>query len=141
MISYTKHHLRHALIVFCVCSLSLSVLFFQVKMGTPHFWTTIHRYFHLPKLTDRVTPHIHARIKYMMGYPKFTLEDIKKLQREHSSNPNDDDDESYYNPILEIQHYGLGTVRTREDYLKFAEIDLEEQTCGPLNWCSKGELE
>lgn len=86
---------------------------------------------------DKMTPHIHARIKHMMGYPKFTLEDIKQMQTQHSNN----DEESYYNPILEVEHYGLGNVRTREEYLKFAEIDLEKSTCGPLKWCSEGEIE
>ena len=85
---------------------------------------------------DRMTPYIHNRIKYMMGYPKLTVDDIMKKQQQH-----DGEDEAYYNPLLELDHYGLGTARSREEYLKFAEIDLDNMKCGPLKWCSEGELE
>ena len=84
---------------------------------------------------DRMTPYIHKRIKYMMGYPKLTMDDIMKNQQ-HGG-----EDEEYFNPLLELEHFGLGNVRSREEYLKFAEIDLEKSTCGPLKWCSEGKLE
>jgi hypothetical protein len=63
----------------------------------------------------------------MMGYPNITTSTIIQSLS--------------YNVLSELEHYGLGTERSKEDYLKFAEIDLERKTCGPMAWCSEGLLE
>jgi hypothetical protein len=103
-------------------------------MGTPHYWTTVGKFFNRPLLVERVSDKIRNRIKYMMGYKEVTLETIQQENAGH------EDDDSY-DILLELDHYGLGAVRSREEYLKFAEIDLEKKKCGPMTWCSEGERE
>ena len=70
----------------------------------------------------------------MMGYPDYSLESIQHNNIGHEN------DEAY-NVLLDLEYYGLGKSRSREEYLKFAEIDLEKKTCGPMKWCSEGQLE
>ena len=74
----------------------------------------------------------------MLGYPNFTSDDV---QRSSGSNTNHGDDEELYNVLMDLEHYGLGDTRSRSDYLEFAEIDLQNMTCGPMKWCSDGTLE
>ena len=96
-----------------------------ISMGTPHYQDTLGRFFHRPGLVSRAQEQIRNRIKYMLGYPK--LLEGKNLTKQES--------------LLEAEHYGLGKERSREEYLQFAEIDLEEMTCGPMKWCIDGTLE
>lgn len=57
------------------------------------------------------------------------------------------DDESlyqadkYYSVLHNLDSYGLGTNRTLEAYLEFAEINYKTHTCGELKWCSNGKVE
>ena len=78
-------------------------------------------------MVDTVTHTIRKRIKIMMGYPEFA-----GLQ---------DDENDLYRVTYGLDHYGLGTVRSPEAYLKFAEVDIEKKTCGPMKWCSEGVIE
>ena len=95
------------------------------KFGNPHFWDIWHKFFHRPQLMDRLSPTTHDRIKVMMGYPKNDLSEPSS--NEYAS--------------VELSKYGLGTVRSREEYLKFASIDIETRTCGELKWCNEGTLQ
>ena len=95
-------------------------------MGTPHYWDSVSRLFHRPLMCDRAKAIIHKRIKSLLGITKEVEVDA----------------DDPYNALLELNDYfGLGTERSRQGYLEFAEIDLEHQTCGPMTWCSNGELE
>ena len=91
-------------------------------------------YFHRPRLTDQVASAVKSRIKHMMGYPDYSLSD---MQQQNIGHKNDE----AYDVLIDLQYYGLGTTRTLEEYLKFAEIDLEKKTCGPMKWCSEGQYE
>jgi len=108
-----------------------------LKMGNPHFWDGWGKFFHRPQLMDKLSPTTHDRIKVMMGYPEFSAQD-------GTSGDDDDDDRSRVPSnysLVELKRYGLGTVRSREEYLKFAKIDLEKRTCGGLRWCAEGSLQ
>lgn len=100
-----------------------------MKMGTPHYWDSAGRFFHRPQIQGRVSTHIQKRIKYMMGYPDIvaSMKDVS-LHRNNSV-------------LLGLDQYGLGSERRREDYLRFAEIDLVNMKCGPMKWCAEGALE
>jgi hypothetical protein len=71
--------------------------------------------------------HTVRRVKYMVGYPEDTAEHITE--------------EGDTNALTDFEHYGLGSVRTREDYLELTSIDPVGKTCGRMKWCNKGELE
>jgi hypothetical protein len=98
-------------------------------MHTPHYWTSVARLFNKPNMVDQVTHSIRKRIKIMMGYPGIKDDQI------------DDDGKDPYRLSYGLDRYGLGKVRSANDYLQFAEIDLEKQSCGPMTWCSEGQLE
>jgi len=98
-----------------------------VQFGTPHYWDSVKRLFHKPMMVDRATTQIRQRVKYIMGYPDLRVEQQKRF--------------AGFDVFAELEHYGLGTERSKEDYLKFAEIDLEHKTCGPMTWCSEGLIE
>jgi hypothetical protein len=100
-------------------------------MHTPHYWTSVARLFDKPHMVDQVTHSIRKRIKIMMRYPGIIDDEID----------DDDDGKKLYRLTDGLDHYGLGTVRSAKDYLTFAEIDLENKTCGPMKWCSEGQLE
>ncbi|KAL9187610.1 hypothetical protein ACHAXT_005988 [Thalassiosira profunda] len=99
-----------------------------LKMGNPHFTDIWGKFFHRPQLMDRLSPTIHDRIKTMMGYPEF-----------------EDGAENYRAPsnysLVELSCYGVGTRRSRDEYLQFAKIDLKKRTCGGLKWCAEGSLQ
>ncbi|KAL7528160.1 hypothetical protein ACHAWF_002458 [Thalassiosira exigua] len=94
-----------------------------LQMGNPHFWDIWHKFYHRPKLMDRLSPTTHERIKVMMGYREFQLTSASNYS------------------VVELSHYGLGTHRSKEEYLEFAEIDLENRKCGKLKWCAEGTLQ
>ena len=96
-------------------------------MHTPHYWTSVARLFSDNHMVDSVTHTIRQRIKTMMGYPEFANEE------------NDFTDP--YRVTYGLDRYGLGTERSAEEYLKFAEVDIVKKTCGPMKWCSEGLIE
>ncbi|KAG7365045.1 glycosyltransferase GlcNAc [Nitzschia inconspicua] len=102
-----------------------------LKMHTPHYWTSVARLFDKPHMVDQVTHSIRKRIKIMIGYPGIEKDEV----------PNKNDEDDPYRLSYGLDRYGLGTERSATDYLKFAEIDLEQKTCGPMKWCSEGQLE
>ena len=110
-------------------------------MGTPHYWDTISEYFHQPTLQDVNEREVRKRIKYMMGYPEVR-QGLSFVRLHNSITTNDDDNgKRFMDVLLEVERYGLGNVRSPQDYLNFAEIDLNQRTCGAMKWCSEGELE
>jgi [Skp1-protein]-hydroxyproline N-acetylglucosaminyltransferase len=100
----------------------------QLQMHTPHYWTSVARLFDKPHMVDQVTHSIRKRIKIMMGYPGMEDDEAQK-------------DKGPYRLSYGLERYGLGTVRSAKEYLEFAEIDLEKKTCGPMKWCSEGQIE
>lgn len=71
--------------------------------------------------------HTVRRVKYMVGYPEDSADLITE--------------EGDENALTDYEFYGLGTVRTAEEYLKLTSIDPVAKTCGRMKWCNKGELE
>lgn len=102
-----------------------------LKFGNPHFWDIWGKFFHRPQLMDKLSPTTHDRLKVMMAYPEFSP----------ISDGSNDQRVPYNHSVTELSNYGLGVVRTRNDYLKFAKIDLEKRTCGRLKWCIDGTKE
>ena len=73
--------------------------------------------------------HTRKRIKNLLGYKgEYTTDAMVS---------------NGFSSLLTELHesYGLGTQRTLEDYLEFAEINMDTETCGKLTWCTNNELE
>lgn len=99
------------------------------RMGLPKFWGTVGRVFNKPgpHFNTLLQEIIITRIKHLVGYPEATLERIME------------DDNLIV--LTEFEHYALGNVRTRNQYLDFVKIDVNKKECSSISWCMKGEYE
>lgn len=69
---------------------------------------------------------VTRRMKHLLGYPKHTIENIKKDNFEHI--------------LVELDKYNMGSVRTRQEFMDFSEIVVNATTgkleCPKrLDWC------
>ncbi len=101
------------------------------RMGLPKFWGSVGRLYGRPGMNNKLQGSVIKRVKNMVGYPDATDKWIKDNNIEF---------------VLEgMEHYSLGTVRTRDEYLKFAGIHVDYQNnamqCLPISWCNNEELE
>ena len=97
------------------------------RLGLPKFWEAVGRDSHRPNLNTRLQQHVIRRIKHMVGYPSDSIAEIE--------NANDEI------VLADIEHYGMGKVRTREAYLALTFIDPVKEECKNMRWCNNGELE
>lgn len=63
------------------------------------------------------------RVKNFVGYPDSTIELIQQ-EFNDKGDGNGNVDELL---LTELQHYGLGTERTREEYYKFAHLKIDTE--------------
>lgn len=101
------------------------------RMGLPKFWGSVGRLYGRPGMNNKLQGTVIKRIKHMTGYPDATLDKIN---------------ESNIGFVLEnIDQYGLGTTRSREEYMKFAGLIVDEKNsalqCKRIDWCNNGDLE
>jgi len=101
------------------------------RMGLPKFWGTVGRLYGRAGMNTKLQGSVIKRIKHMVGYPDATLEKIKVGKIEF---------------VLEnLDQYGLGTTRTRDEYMKFAGLEVDEKhaalQCKRIEWCNAGALE
>lgn len=101
------------------------------RMGLPKFWGTVGRLYGRAGMNTKLQGSVIKRIKHMVGYPDATLEKIKEGKLEF---------------VLEsLDQYGLGTTRTKEEYMKFAGLEVDEKhaalQCKRIAWCNEGALE
>ena len=61
------------------------------------------------------------RVKNFVGYPDSTVD---KIRQEFDGTGNGGVDELL---LTELEHYGLGTERTREEYFKFANLQIDTE--------------
>jgi [Skp1-protein]-hydroxyproline N-acetylglucosaminyltransferase len=98
------------------------------RMGLPKFWGSVGRTFHRGLgFSNRLQDQVVNRIKHMVGYPETTKEWLKEKGIDHI--------------LIDLQYYGLGNVRSREEYTKLTLIDFEKKQCIRMAWCNKGELD
>ncbi|KAL9190558.1 hypothetical protein ACHAXT_000264 [Thalassiosira profunda] len=99
------------------------------RMGLPKFWGSVGRLFGRPGpgFSNQLQLRLIKRVKYLVGYKDCCTRE--KLQREG--------DELV---LTDVEHYGFGDVRSREEYLKLTKIDVDKKRCGHMEWCTKGDL-
>lgn len=100
------------------------------KMGLPKFWGSVGRLFGKPGpgFSNQLQLKLIKRVKYFVGYKDCCSRE--KLEQEGSELV-----------LQEADHYGFGNVRTREEYLEWAKIDVDNKKCGRIAWCNDGSLE
>jgi hypothetical protein len=77
--------------------------------------------------STRIQDQVVNRVKHLVGYPEVTPVALKKIGLGHV--------------LIEMNHYGLGTNRTREEYITLTNINFKEKICNRMTWCNKGELD
>ncbi|KAL3776917.1 hypothetical protein ACHAWO_004156 [Cyclotella atomus] len=99
------------------------------RMGLPKFWGSVGRMFGRPGpgFSNELQLKLIKRVKHLVGYKECCTRE--KLQQ--------GGDESV---LIDVEHYAFGDVRSREEYLEWAKIDVENHRCYRIDWCNKGEL-
>ena len=80
-------------------------------------------------MNNRVQSRIIKRIKHFVGYPDATKEEIAS--------------EGFEFILTDMEHYGLGKIRTWDDYMKFANLSVDTKNkaiaCAVNSWCNQGQ--
>jgi UDP-GlcNAc:polypeptide alpha-N-acetylglucosaminyltransferase len=101
------------------------------RMGLPKFWGTVGRLYGRPGMNNKLQGPVIKRLKHLAGYPDATLEKIKAAGIEYV--------------LMDMEHYGVGTERTLEDYFEFTGIYVDEKNdalqCKKIEWCMKARLD
>ncbi len=100
------------------------------RMGLPKFWGSVGRLFGRPGpgFSNQLQLKLIKRVKHLVGYKDCCTRE--KLKEEGSELV-----------LQEVDHYGFGNVRTREEYLEWAQIDVDNKRCRRIEWCNTGSLE
>ncbi len=98
------------------------------RMGLPKFWGTVGRLYGRPGMNNRLQGPVIKRLKNLAGYPDATVEKLKA--------------EGIDYVLTDMEHYGVGDVRTLEEYMEFAGISVDTQNnalqCSRIAWCTQG---
>lgn len=96
----------------------------------PKFWGSVGRLFGKPGpgFSNHLQLKLIKRVKYLVGYKDCCTRE--KLEAEGSGLV-----------LEEVELYGFGHERTREEYLEWAKIDVDNHKCNRIEWCNKGELD
>jgi len=97
------------------------------RLGIPKFWESVGRDSGRAGLNTRLQKHVLRRVKYLMGYTTDSEEMLAK------------DGDSV--ALTNFEHYSTGHVRTLEQYLELAEINVVEEICTTTEWCNHATLE
>jgi hypothetical protein len=98
------------------------------RMGLPKFWESVNRLYKPGSGNNQLQSIVIHRVKHMVGYPDSSIEKIREMDIEF---------------VLEdIEHYGLGTERSWQDYLEFAHMSIDQEhdviVCSHNDWCNQG---
>jgi hypothetical protein len=93
------------------------------RLGLPKFWESVFRLYGRP-LNNGLQGRIVERVKNLVGYPESTS--AKIVAKGDAL------------VLLDQEHYGLGSERTLEEYMKLTNIDVNTKTCGKIPWCNQG---
>jgi hypothetical protein len=94
------------------------------SMGLPKFWETVGRVFGRPGFNTQLMHIGICRVKNYMGYPECMSGGADLVSD---------------GVLFESEHYGMGSVRTLDQFLDFAGIDMANMHIAPsLPWCNKG---
>ena len=103
------------------------------RMGLPKFWGSVGRTYGRPGpgLNTQLQGPVLKRIKHLVGYTDATLEKIRENREEFV--------------LQDLDYYGLGTAKSRDEYLTFAGITVNEKNdslqCHTIEWCNTGEYD
>jgi Glycosyltransferase (GlcNAc) len=98
------------------------------RMGLPKFWESVNRLYKPGSGNNQLQSIVIARVKHMVGYPDASLEKIREKDTEFV--------------LQDIEHYGLGSERSWQDYMDFAHMSIDQEhdviVCSRNDWCNQG---
>jgi len=101
------------------------------SLGIPKYWSTVNQMMKKGFQNNYLQGRIIRRVKNLVGYPGSTTD---KIETDGSSII-----------LTELEHYGLGSVRSWDDYMKFTNLTIDEKNdiivCHKIEWCNKGGIE
>lgn len=101
------------------------------SLGIPKYWSTVNQMMKVGFQNNYLQGKVIRRVKNLVGYPGSTTENIET------------DGSSII--LTESEHYGLESVRSWDDYMKFANLTIDEENdmivCHKIEWCNKGWIE
>ena len=99
------------------------------RMGLPKFWGSVGRLFGRPGpgFSNQLQLKLIKRVKHLVGYKDCCTREQLVQNGEDLV-------------LMDVEHYAFGEVRSREDYLTWANIDVDANRCRPIDWCNNGEL-
>mmetsp|Transcript_7980 Transcript_7980/g.11943 ORF Transcript_7980/g.11943 Transcript_7980/m.11943 type:complete len:565 (-) Transcript_7980:185-1879(-) len=98
------------------------------RMGLPKFWGSVGRTYGRdgPGFNTHMQTVMLQRIKHMVGYPEVSR--AKIIEGGHEE------------VLTDLEHYSMGSERTREAYLEFTNIDPATHQCKAMQWCNRCQL-
>jgi len=97
------------------------------RMGLPKFWEGVNRLYRGSGADNNsLQGRAVQRVKHMVGYEDSSREIMKGNGEEFI--------------LTEQEHYGIGSVRTLDEYMDWTGIDVKKKKCPKMESCSNGEL-
>eukprot|EP00547_Thalassionema_nitzschioides_P001033 CAMPEP_0194209722 /NCGR_PEP_ID=MMETSP0156-20130528/7738_1 /TAXON_ID=33649 /ORGANISM="Thalassionema nitzschioides, Strain L26-B" /LENGTH=550 /DNA_ID=CAMNT_0038936933 /DNA_START=136 /DNA_END=1789 /DNA_ORIENTATION=+ len=81
------------------------------RLGLPKFWESVNQFWHKPSMNNLVQGKAIQRLKHMVGYPTASLQTIHAKGIDVI--------------LLDMEHYGVGKERTFQEYLEFANMQID----------------
>jgi len=98
------------------------------RMGLPKFWEGVNRLYRGSGADNNsLQGRVVQRVKNLIGYEDSSREILKGKNE--------------YFLLTEQEHYGLGSVRTLDQYMDWTGINMEKKRCPQIKWCTNGDLE
>ena len=96
---------------------------------TNQFWGSVGRMFGRPGpgFSNELQLKLIKRIKYLVGYRECCTREKLQVSGDEMV-------------LVDVEHYAFGDVRTREQYLEWTKINVDNHKCNLIEWCNKGEL-
>eukprot|EP00928_Gymnodinium_smaydae_P091016 TRINITY_DN74719_c0_g1_i1.p1 TRINITY_DN74719_c0_g1~~TRINITY_DN74719_c0_g1_i1.p1 ORF type:complete len:489 (-),score=58.12 TRINITY_DN74719_c0_g1_i1:54-1520(-) len=91
-----------------------------VRSEHPKFWETVNFVFGGGNFHNPLSEMLVHRVLHLLGYKPF--------EGTHATN----------DVLTRISEYGLGTVRSREQFMQMAGLNVEDQRQNEPTWCTEG---
>jgi len=87
------------------------------------FWETVRLLYGVANLHNNICSELIQRVQNLVGFPGATEEALRKSKQG-----------------TKLDMFGLGSVRTREQFLKVMQLDPAKSKQQPPKWCTQGKM-
>lgn len=93
-----------------------------IRKESPKFWESVGHVYSNGGMHNDLTDIIVQRVQFLVKFPEAASDDKIVPQ----------------NLLTRIDRFGVGTVRTVDQFVKLSEMDLKEKTQNTPRWCQEG---